>query len=115
MRDAPGFDAAKLSREAVTQLRFAGLVLDLDACTLARESGEAILLTRGELALLRIFVARPGRVISREALLDMVANRPMEPFDRSVDVLVGRLRRKIETESKTAASHRHRARGRLSI
>jgi len=42
-------------------LRFAGLTLDLDACTLARDSGEAIPLTRGELALLRVFVARPDQ------------------------------------------------------
>jgi len=100
MRDAPGFDAVKPLREAVTPLRFAGLVLDLDACALARESGEAIPLTRGELALLRMFVARPGRVIGRDALLDAVAKRPMQPFDRSVDVLVGRLRRKIEPDPK---------------
>lgn len=96
MRDALGIDGVKPSRETATPLRFAGLVLDLDACTLARESGEAIPLTRGELALLRMFVARPGRVINRGALLDAFANRRFEPFDRSVDVLVGKLRRKIE-------------------
>jgi TolB-like protein/Tfp pilus assembly protein PilF len=89
-----------LSQPAIVPLRFAGLVLDLDACTLARESGEAIPLTRGELALLRAFVSRPGRALSRDALLDAVANRPLEPFDRSVDVLVGRLRKKIEPDPK---------------
>ena len=67
---------------------------------LARETGEAIPLTRGEFALLRVFAARPGWVISRDTLLDAVASRPMEPFDRSVDVLVGRLRRKIEANPK---------------
>jgi DNA-binding response OmpR family regulator len=81
-------------------LRFAGLTLDLDACTLARESGEAIPLTRGEFALLRVFVTRPGRVLSRETLLDALANRRFQPFDRSVDVLVGKLRRKIEPDPK---------------
>jgi class 3 adenylate cyclase/predicted ATPase len=80
--------------------RFAGLVLDLDAGALARESGEAIPLTRGERALLRMFVARPGRVISRDTLLDAFANRRFEPFDRSVDVLIGKLRRKIESDPK---------------
>jgi class 3 adenylate cyclase/predicted ATPase len=100
MHDATGFDGVKPSREAATPLRFAGLVLDLDACTLARESGEAIALTRGERALLRMFVARPGRVISRDSLLDSFANRRFEPFDRSVDVLVGKLRRKIEADPK---------------
>jgi TolB-like protein/class 3 adenylate cyclase/Tfp pilus assembly protein PilF len=81
-------------------LRFAGLVLDLDACTLARESGEAIPLTRSELAHLRLFISRPGRVLSRDAVLNTVANRRLEPFDRSVDAMVGRLRHKIEPDPK---------------
>lgn len=76
------------------------MVLDLAACTLTRDSGELIPLTRGEFALLRAFVVRPGRVLSRDALLDATANRPLEPFDRSIDVLVGRLRRKIEPDPK---------------
>ncbi len=81
-------------------MRFAGLILDLDACTLARELGETIALTRGEFVLLRAFVSRPGRVLSRDALLDATFHRQFEPFDRSVDVLVGRLRRKIESDPK---------------
>ncbi len=81
-------------------MRFEGFILDLDACTLARESGEAIPLTRGELALLRFFVSHPGRVLSRDTLLDATAGRRFEPFDRSIDVMVGRLRRKIEHAPK---------------
>jgi TolB-like protein len=100
MVDAPGFDAALLSREAASLVRFARLVLDLDACILARDSGEAIPLTRGEFAVLRMLVSRPGRVISRDALLDAFADRRFEPFDRSVDVLIGKLRRKIEADPK---------------
>jgi TolB-like protein len=100
MRDAAGFDAANPLLEASTLVRFAGLALNLDACTLARDSGEAITLTRGEFALLRVFVTRPGRVIRRDTLLDALANRRFEPFDRSVDVLVGKLRRKIEPDPK---------------
>ena len=100
MRDALEFDGVKPSAEAILPVRFAGLVLNLDACLLARESGEAIPLTHGEFALLRMFVTRPGRVISRDALLDAFANRRFEPFDRSVDVLVGKLRRRIEPDPK---------------
>ena len=100
MRDATGLDGFEPSREAATSLRFAGLILDLDACMLARESGEAIPLTRGEFALLRMFVTKPGRVLSRDTLLDAFADRHFEPFDRSVDVLVGKLRRKIEPDPK---------------
>ena len=100
MGAAPGVHGVEPSRESASPLRFAGFLLDLDACVLARESGEAIALTRSEFAVLRMFVARPGRVISRDTLLDAFANRRFEPFDRSVDVLVGKLRRKIEVDPK---------------
>jgi class 3 adenylate cyclase len=100
MGDDPEADGLKPPGEARSLLRFAGLIVDLDALTLAREAGEAIPLTRGEFAILRVFVTRPGRVISRDTLLDALANRRFEPFDRSVDVLVGRLRRKIEPDPK---------------
>src|ERR1700691_3439541 len=100
MRYALEFNGVKPLPDVTLPVRFAGLVLNLDACMLARESGETILLTRGEFALLRMFVARPGRVISRDTLLDAFTNRRFEPFDRSIDVLVGRLRRKIEADPK---------------
>jgi pimeloyl-ACP methyl ester carboxylesterase/DNA-binding winged helix-turn-helix (wHTH) protein len=100
MRDALGFDGVKPLRETATFARFAGLVLNLDACTLACDSGDTIPLTRGEFALLRMFVTKPGRVISRNILLDAFTNRHFEPFDRSIDVLVGRLRKKIEADPK---------------
>jgi DNA-binding response OmpR family regulator len=49
---------------------------------------------------LRMFVTRPGRVISRDTLLAAFADRRFEPFDRSADAMVGRLRRKIEADAK---------------
>jgi class 3 adenylate cyclase len=79
---------------------FAGFLLDLDAGILSRETGVEIPLTRGEFAILRVFVTRPGSVISRDTLMNALANRHIEPFDRSVDVLIGRLRRKIEPNPK---------------
>jgi TolB-like protein/DNA-binding winged helix-turn-helix (wHTH) protein/Tfp pilus assembly protein PilF len=100
MRDAPGSGRLEQPREAPSLLRFADFILDLDARTLVRETGEAVALTRGEFALLRAFVTRAGRVLSRDALLDALASRRFEPFDRSVDVMVGKLRRKIEIDSK---------------
>ena len=100
MRDTAGFDGVKPSREPASVVRFAGLVLNFDACLLARESGDPIPLTRGEFAVLRMFVTRPGRVISRDTLLDAFTDRRFEPFDRSIDVLVGRLRKKVEADPK---------------
>ena len=98
--DAASKAGASPLDEARGAFAFAGLVLDLDACTLNRESGEAVALTRGEFALLREFVRRPGRVLSRDFLLDAVVGRRNVPFDRSVDVMVGRLRKKVEPDPK---------------
>src|ERR1700685_762518 len=100
MRDVPESGGSEPLSEAAPPVPLQGLVLDLDACTLARESGDAIPLTRGEFALLRVFVTRAGRVVSRDTLLDALAGRRFEPFDRSVDVLISRLRRKIEPDPK---------------
>jgi class 3 adenylate cyclase len=99
-RESLDIDGATPSSEALARVLFAGLILDFDACTLARESGEAIQLTRGEFALLRFFASHPRRVLSRDMLLEATAGRRFEPFDRSVDVMVGRLRRKIEPDPK---------------
>ena len=100
MRDTPEPGRLERPAEAPSPIRFEGFILDLDASTLARESGEPVALTRGEFALLRVFVARPGRVLSRDALLDALTSRRFEPFDRSIDVMVGKLRRKIEPDPK---------------
>jgi TolB-like protein/DNA-binding winged helix-turn-helix (wHTH) protein/tetratricopeptide (TPR) repeat protein len=88
------------SPDVTLTVRFAGLVLSLDACMLARDSGEPVPLTRGEFALLKMFVSRPGRVIGRDTLLDAFAARRFESFDRSVDVVIGKLRKKIEPNPK---------------
>jgi hypothetical protein len=76
MRDpeSVGIDHA-LSSEAKLPVRFAGFILDLDTCTLSRDTGETMPLTRGEFALLRFFVTHPGRILSRDALLGATAGR----------------------------------------
>jgi two-component system OmpR family response regulator len=84
--------------EAGPSLRFAGCLLDTAAHSLTKQDGTEIPLTRGEFALLLEFVQRPGRVLSRDLLLHALAGRSAEAFDRSVDMLVSRLRRKIEPE-----------------
>ena len=104
MQDVPepgrGSDAGPSGHagEARNLIRFSDFVLDLDACRLERENGEAVALTRGEYSLLRFLVSRGGRVVSRETLLNEVSNRRFDPFDRSVDTAVRRLRRKIESD-----------------
>jgi DNA-binding response OmpR family regulator len=102
MRDPASVDVngAMPSSETKAPVHFAGLVLDLDACMLSRDTGETVPLTRGEFALLRFLASHPRRILSRDMLLDATAGRRFEPFDRSVDVMVGRLRRKIEPDPK---------------
>jgi two-component system OmpR family response regulator len=62
--------------------------------------GEAVELSTGEFELLVAFVERPQRVLNRDQLLDLARGRAAAPFDRSIDVQVSRLRRKIETDPK---------------
>jgi DNA-binding response OmpR family regulator len=75
---------------------FAGLVIDLDARRLSTEAGEAISLTAAEFELLTCFVQRPRRVLTRDQLLDWTRGRMAEAYDRTIDMTISRLRKKIE-------------------
>ena len=77
-------------------LQFAGFSLDTEARRLMGPDGGDIPLTTGEFDLLQIFLAAPGRVLSRDQLIAQVHGREAGPYDRAIDVQVGRLRRKIE-------------------
>ena len=85
-----------VSRADAELVQFGELTLDFVGRTLLAADGSPISLTRGEFLLLCALVRGRGRVPSRDQLLDAVAGRRAEPFDRSIDVLIGRLRRKIE-------------------
>ncbi len=74
---------------------FAGFMLDTAARRVLAPDGNEIALTSGEFDLLVVFVRHPGRVLSRDFLLEHTRGRQAEPFDRAVDVLVGRLRKKL--------------------
>ncbi|HUZ72286.1 MAG TPA: response regulator [Stellaceae bacterium] len=78
--------------------RFAGWHLDLAARELVSPSGGEVRLTTGEFNLLAAFVSNANRVLSRDRLLDLARNREAGPFDRTIDVQVGRLRRKLEPD-----------------
>jgi len=74
--------------------------LDLAGHTFVDGSGREVRLTRAETALLTAFVESPRRVLSRDQLRYAVAGRGAEPYERSVDMLVARLRHKIEPDPK---------------
>ncbi|KIC09451.1 chemotaxis protein CheY [Leisingera sp. ANG-M1] len=71
--------------------------LDLDGARLFGPDGEEIAITAMEFSLLRVFAENRGRTLNRDQLLDKAHDRGWEPFDRSIDLRISRLRRKIET------------------
>jgi two-component system OmpR family response regulator len=88
-------DATPLARSRV---RFAGWNLDLSSRELMSPAGDEVRLTTGEFDLLAAFVNNANQVLSRDRLLDLARNREAGPFDRTIDVQVGRLRRKLEDD-----------------
>jgi len=80
-------------------LCFAGFRLDTKARTLRRETGEDVPLTNGEYELLLAFVQAPHKVQSRDELLNATHGRDAGPYDKTIDVQVVRLRRKIERDA----------------
>ena len=76
--------------------RFAGWELNLRTRRLTGASGQRVELTNGEFSLLEAFCAAPQRVLTREQLLDLSRLHNAEVYDRSIDVQILRLRRKIE-------------------
>ena len=83
--------------EPSRRFAFEGLVIDLDARRLETEGGKPIQLTSAEFDLLACFVTRPRRVLSRDQLLDWTRGRDADPFDRTIDMTISRLRKKVET------------------
>lgn len=77
------------------RLRFGGFLADPTSRQLWDAEGREIVLTGAEFDLLLAFLERPGRMLSREQLLDITHGRAPSGFDRSVDVLISRLRRKM--------------------
>jgi len=74
---------------------FAGWRYDPGQCRLSDPDGATVLLTPNEHVLLRAFLDRPGRLLTRGQLLDLTHGPDAEPFDRAIDLAVSRLRRKL--------------------
>jgi DNA-binding response OmpR family regulator len=81
-----------------TAFTFEGWNLDISARTLTSPKGQPIELSSGEFNLLKAFVEHPNRVLTRDQLLDFTHANDTPAFDRSVDVRVGRVRKKIEAD-----------------
>lgn len=92
--------AATTIEQTVTTRRvvFGLCTLDLDTCLLLAADGSEVPITRAEFELLRVFSERPNRPLSREQLFALAQNRDWDPMDRSIDIRIARLRKKIEPD-----------------
>ena len=77
---------------------FGGFSLDLDARRLLDATGREVALTAMELDLLATFARHPNQVLSRDRLSELAHNRPLDPDDRSVDIRITRVRKKLEAD-----------------
>ena len=100
--DTPGRAAPPADEGRGNRLRFGGWTLDLATRDLLSPDGVVVTLSAGEFDLLQAFVEHPRRVLSRDQLLDFARGRTAVPFDRSIDIQVSRLRRKLGDDAKEA-------------
>jgi two-component system phosphate regulon response regulator OmpR len=80
------------------RIRFEGWMLDIGRRELIAPNNSSMELTTGEFDMLAVFLRHPGRVLSRETLMDLTRGRNLEAFDRTIDAQVARLRKKIEED-----------------
>jgi DNA-binding response OmpR family regulator len=89
---------ARAAAPAHERYAFDDMLLDVTGRELTRGAGHPQELTTAEFNLLEIFVKRPHRVLSRDNIMDLLKGHGWSPLDRSIDALIGRLRKKIEPE-----------------
>jgi len=94
----PPAEAAAAAPVVSQRRAFGRCQIDLESRRLFEADGTEQPMTAMEYELLRVFLANPNRVLSRDQLLMHTRNREWEPFDRSIDIRIGRLRRKVEPD-----------------
>lgn len=92
-RKAP---AAAPEKDSDNIARFGDFSLDIEAAKLTAADGTEVPLTAMEFSLLKAFAENKGRVLNRDQILEQAHDRSWDPFDRSIDIRISRLRRKIE-------------------
>ena len=91
-------DVRESTMNGARVLTFLGWRIDRTLRELSSPDSARVALTDAEFALLQTFCERPGRILSRDQLLDLTQGRSAGAFERSIDILVSRLRRKIEAD-----------------
>ena len=98
MRRLQAQPAATTAQAAAKRVPIGRCTLDVPARQLFDGDGHEVALTAMEFDLLKAFLDHPNQVLSRDRLLTLTRNREWEPFDRSIDIRITRLRRKIEED-----------------
>lgn len=101
LRRSRGADAGEQTPAVRAGLRFRNWLLDTENRRLYSPGQQEVALTQGEYALLHALLCNAGRVLSRQQLLELTHNENLDIFDRTVDVLIMRLRKKLEPNAKT--------------
>ncbi|HUN93414.1 MAG TPA: response regulator transcription factor [Burkholderiaceae bacterium] len=83
-----------------SRLRFAGWTLQLATRSLVDADGVVVPLSARELRLLQMLAESPNRVLSRDELMDALAGRDAGPFDRTIDVMISRVRRRLRDDAR---------------
>jgi two-component system phosphate regulon response regulator OmpR len=98
MRRMQARPAAADAAETRATVRFGQCSLDLASHQLVGPDGAEIPITSMEFDLLKVFAENPGKALSRDRILTLTKNREWDPYDRSIDIRVARLRRKLEAD-----------------
>lgn len=83
------------------QIQFAGMTLDLVARHLLNREGIVVALSGAEFRILKVFLDHPNRIMNRDQILELTQGRESDPFDRSVDIQISRLRQKLGDDART--------------
>jgi two-component system phosphate regulon response regulator OmpR len=96
----PSVQSAPVQTEPTGRQPFGRCEVEVESRRLfdRNDAGQELPMTAMEFELIRVFLANPNRVLSRDQLLQHTRNRDWEPFDRSIDIRIGRLRRKVEPD-----------------
>ena len=96
LRRRSGGGTEKQAKDKTRSARFGEFQLDIEAAKLLASDGAEVPLTAMEFSLLKVFAENRGRALTRDQILEQAHDRSWDPFDRSIDIRISRIRRKVE-------------------
>ena len=99
----PGAPALHESLCNPSRMHFLGWILDITHRHLLNPEGVIVSITGSEFRILRIFLEHPNKILHRDLLMNLLYGRDATPYDRSTDLQISRLRKKIEPDTRSAS------------